>query len=116
MRGVVGKEHAQAGHGEVEVAVAVEIDGMDVCGAWYLGEAALGESSGRRLPQPGDAVGGGVGCDDVDQPVGVEIDDRHVGDHRPVAGADAIADRLGPQEVDSASPRRTAAAAAMRLG
>ena len=107
---VVGKEHAQAGHHHIEVAVAAEVYRLHVRGARHFGEGLLGEAAGARLPHPGDAIGGGVGGDDVGQAVAIEVDDRQVGDHGPIGGSESVAHGVRPQEVD-AGPRATAAVA-----
>ena len=92
---VVGEEHAEAGDGDVEVAVAIEVHGARRApGPATSASGLFGEPPRGRLPEPRDPIGGRVGDEDVGQPVAVEIGDRDVGDERPIVGADRRPDRL----------------------
>ena len=81
---VAGIDAAQDRHHEVEVAVAVEIDGLDVAGGGQIDVAQhpLLPGAARRLAVPDDAAEHRVADEHVGEAVAVQIDDLHVRDER----------------------------------
>ena len=96
---VAGKQLAEVGDEQVEVAVAVMVDRLDMAGSANFGDQLLGVHALRSLPEPGEFPASRVAHQDVHQAVPIEIDDRDVRNLRLLAVGRRLADRRGFPEV-----------------
>ena len=113
---VVREQHAHAGNGDVQIAVAIEIHRLHVRRPGDLGQHLFGERPGRGLPDPRDAVGGAVGDDDVGEAVAVQIRRGDVRHQRAIVRADGGPHGEWRQEVDPFADPRRRPAGVDRLG
>ena len=96
---VAGEELAEVGDEQVEVAVAVVVDRLDMARRANVGDHLLRVHALRRLPEPGELPASRIADEHVGQAVRVEIDDRDVRDLRLLPGGRSIADRRRLPEV-----------------
>ena len=97
---VVGIERPKARDDEIEVAVPVDVHRFDVRRRQYRAAyRLLGVHTSRVLADPGQLVSRCVADEDVRKTVPVEVDDLNVGNLRPLAAANRIADALTDEEI-----------------
>ena len=95
---MLGNRNAERGDEQVEVAVLVEIDGLDMRRSSDAGDGLLGEGPARRLTDPAHHVAQRVADEDVVQTVAIEIGDGDVGDLRTLLALRQIADGTGGEQ------------------
>jgi hypothetical protein len=98
---VVGKEEAERRDEQIEIAVLVEVHGLDVRRSGDAGNRLLGIGAARRLTDPADGTAQRVADDDVVQAVAIEISDGDVGDLRTLLALRQRANRACRQERSS---------------
>ena len=95
---VVGKQKPQRRDEQVEVAVLVEIHGLDMRWSRDAGDGLLGERPTRRLTDPAHHAAQRVADEDVVQTVTIEIGDGDVGNLRTLVALRQIADGTGGEQ------------------
>jgi hypothetical protein len=91
---VVGKQESERSDHEVEIAIAVDIDGFDVRRGGHAGDRLFGEHPLRKLADPGEHVAQRVADEHVGQTVAIEVGDRHMRDLGTLVCLRPVADRL----------------------
>jgi hypothetical protein len=95
---VVGKQKPQRRDEQVEVAVLVEINGLDMRWSSDAGDGLLGVGPTRGLTDPAHHAAQRVADEDVVQTVTIEIGNGDVGDLRALVALRQIADGTGGEQ------------------
>jgi len=97
---VAWREHTETGDHEIEIAIAIEIDRLDMCGRGNrITDRHFGEHPSWKLANPRHLTPDHIADKDVWESITIKVHDLHVSNLRPPPLGNRIANCVRREEI-----------------